>query len=84
MELTDWSYGRKYQIKAWFDSHPHSPVIFRSFPNFHFVYMVKWSEQDPTVTRQDLQEMERLMNEELGSLRGYESRRSVTKQAYVK
>ncbi|MCE7794838.1 hypothetical protein K8O68_20840 [Salipaludibacillus sp. CUR1] len=81
MELIDWSYGRRYQIKAVFSSHPNSPVIFRSFPDYYFIYTVKWSDRDSPVSRDELAEMEKLLNEELGCLKAYETRRSICGRA---
>ncbi|CAM3995906.1 hypothetical protein ALCH109712_15780 [Alkalicoccus chagannorensis] len=74
MELKDWGYGRKYNIKAVFSKFPHSTVIFRSFPDYYFIYTVRWSEQDPVVSREDLIQMEKIMNERLGLLENYEKR----------
>jgi len=42
------------------------------------VYIVNWSEKDPVVTRKDLEEMELLLNEEMGTLMFYLRRRSQT------
>lgn len=80
MELLDWSYGRRYQIKAVFSKFPHSTVIFRSFPSYYFIYNVRWSDSDPVVSRRDLEEMERLLNDMLGLLDHYEGRRAARAQ----
>lgn len=76
MKLLDWGYGRRYQIKAVFSKFPNSTVIFRSFPNYYFIYNVRWSEDDPVVTRGDLEEMEHIINDMLGLLSNYQNRRS--------
>ncbi|WP_181186249.1 hypothetical protein [Alkalicoccus urumqiensis] len=84
MELVDWSYGRRYQIKAIFSAFPNSTVIFRSFPSYYFIYTVKWSDADPVVTRDDLVTMEKMINDMLGLLDNYEmrlSRRASVKEA---
>ncbi|MFC4735358.1 hypothetical protein ACFO4L_02055 [Bacillus daqingensis] len=77
MKLLDWSYGRRYQIKAVFSKFPKSTVIFRSFPAYYFIYTVRWSEDDPVVTREDLVEMEKILNDMLGLLDNYENRRAI-------
>ncbi|WP_147804983.1 hypothetical protein [Alkalicoccus halolimnae] len=81
MELIDWSYGRRYQIKALFSRFPNSTVIFRSFPSYYFIYTVRWSESDPVVKREDLEQMERILNDMLGLLENYETRRSAVFQS---
>ncbi|KKB38250.1 hypothetical protein [Bacillus thermotolerans] len=78
MRLVKWAYSRRYNIKAVFDKFPHSNVIFRTIHQFYFVYIVNWSEKDPVVTRKDLEEMELLLNEEMGTLMFYLRRRSQT------
>ncbi|AOM83362.1 hypothetical protein [Salisediminibacterium beveridgei] len=74
MELLDWTYGRKQQIKAWFSSYPHSTVILRALSGYYFIYMIDWSDEDRPVPRYDLEEMEQIMNDELGTLQEYEAR----------
>jgi hypothetical protein len=81
MELLDWSYGRRYQIKAVFSKFPNSMVIFRSFPSYYFIYTVRWSDEDPVVRRSDLEKMERLLNDMLGLLDHYEGRRAARIQS---
>ncbi|SDN20588.1 hypothetical protein [Alkalicoccus daliensis] len=76
MNLLDWSYGRRYSIKAVFSKFPNSTVIFRSFPTYYFIYTVRWSEEDPVVTREDLKEMELQLNDMLGLLMNYQNRRA--------
>ncbi|MGD7023178.1 hypothetical protein ACQCVK_11330 [Rossellomorea vietnamensis] len=77
MKLTRWSYSRRFNIKASFDSFPHSSVLFRKIKGYYFVYNVYWSPEDPVVTRTELIEMELLLNRELGSEEEYISRRSL-------
>ncbi|WP_071459679.1 hypothetical protein [Bacillus massilinigeriensis] len=76
MNLIRWAYTRRYNIKAEFDTFPHSNVIFRQIGSFYFVYIVNWSKEDPFVTRSDLEEMEELMNNDLGTGMDYKYRRS--------
>ncbi|TYS15002.1 hypothetical protein FZC78_17055 [Rossellomorea vietnamensis] len=77
MKLTRWSYSRRFNIKASFDSFPHSTVLFRKIKGYYFVYNVYWSPDDPVVTRRELIEMELLLNRELGSEEEYINRRSL-------
>ena len=76
LKLIKWSYSRRFNIKASFDSFPHSTVLFRKIKGYYFVYNVYWSPQDPVVTREDLVLMELLLNRELGSEREYINRQS--------
>ncbi|WP_421385390.1 hypothetical protein ACOJQI_04565 [Bacillus salacetis] len=76
LKLIKWSYSRRFNIKASFDSFPHSTVLFRRIKDYYFVYNVYWSTQDPIVVREDLVEMELLLNRELGSEKEYLNRGS--------
>ncbi|HEY9576770.1 MAG TPA: hypothetical protein VIR64_03765 [Pseudobacillus sp.] len=76
MRLKRWAYSRRYNIKAVFDKFPHSNVIFRTINQFYFIYIVNWSEKDPVVTREDLEKMEKLINEEMGTALFYRQRKS--------
>jgi hypothetical protein len=75
MKLTKWSYTKRYNIKAHFDDYPNSVVIFRQIKDYYFVYTVKWAISDPVVTKRSLEEMEWLLNTELGTLDGYRLRK---------
>lgn len=74
LKLLKWSYTKKYNIKAYFDLFPNSPVIFRQIKNYYFVYTVKWDDHDPIVKRTDLEEMEILLNTELDTYSFYLNR----------
>lgn len=74
MELLDWSYMRHYNIKARFDPFFHSDVIFRQIKDYYFIYTVRWSEKDPVVDKTDLEQMEILLNKELGTAHSYFNR----------
>ncbi|WP_243292608.1 hypothetical protein [Bacillus sp. FJAT-47783] len=76
MELLDWGYTRRYNIKAYFSKFPNSLVIFRQITDYYFVYQVKWSDLDPVVNREDLEEMELLINQVLGMEEAYLKRKS--------
>lgn len=76
MELLDWSYTKRYNVKAYFSKFPNSLVIFREIKDYYFVYQVKWSDLDPVVLRDDLEEMEILMNDQLGLKEAYMKRKS--------
>ncbi|WP_420850370.1 hypothetical protein [Peribacillus alkalitolerans] len=54
-----------------FDQFPNSPVLLALITNYYFVKHVKWSSQDPVVTRENLEEMENLVNLEMGTTIGY-------------
>lgn len=75
MELIKWSYTKRYNIKGLFDAYPNSVVIFRKIKNYYFVYTVQWSMRDPVVTKTALEEMEWLLNRELGLAEDYGGRK---------
>ncbi|WP_100371745.1 hypothetical protein [Bacillus sp. FJAT-45037] len=74
MKLESYSYMKRNRMKAYFDCFPDSPVIFSKIGSYYFVYIVKWSERDLVVKREDLEEMEILLNQELGLGHEYERR----------
>ncbi|WP_316569968.1 hypothetical protein [Neobacillus sp. YIM B06451] len=76
MRLVSWAYTKKYNIKALFDQFPFSPVIFRQIKEYYFIYTVKWNPADPPVRRTNLEEMEMLLNIELGTFEGYQQRKA--------
>lgn len=75
MELIKWSYTKRYNIKAQFNAYPNSIVVFRRIKNYYFVYTVQWSMNDPFVTKSALEEMEWLLNRELGTEEDYRMRK---------
>lgn len=79
MKLTKWSYTKRYNIKALFDMYPNSLVIFRQIKNYYFVYTVQWSFKDPVVTKNALEEMEILLNQEIGTDKEYRQRKHYRK-----
>ena len=76
MKLVSWTYTKRYNIKAVFDRFPHSNVIFRLIHKYYFIRIVNWSEKDPPVQTTDLERMELLLNDELGTGPFYQNRRS--------
>jgi len=79
MKLTKWSYTKRYNIKALFDMYPNSLVLFRQIKNYYFVYSVQWSFKDPVVTKNALEEMELLLNQEIGTDKEYRQRKHFRK-----
>lgn len=79
MEIIKWSYTKRYNIKARFDQFPHSEVIFRQIKGYYFIYTVYWTRGDRVVTRQHLEEMELLLNRELGTIDEYLKRTALKK-----
>jgi hypothetical protein len=75
--LTNWGFTRRNSIKAEFDDFPHSLVILRKVKFFYFVYQVHWSSLDPIVETRHLEEMELLVNKELGYESYYLNRRKM-------
>ncbi|MFJ7680455.1 hypothetical protein [Peribacillus butanolivorans] len=58
---------RRYNIKAIFDQFPNSPVIFRKIKDYYFIYTIQWTAADAPVGTKELEEMEQLLNRELGT-----------------
>ncbi|RFU70936.1 hypothetical protein D0469_03020 [Peribacillus saganii] len=75
MKLKTWSFARRNTIKAIFDEFPNSLVIFRRVKYYYFVYTVDWSAIDPPVSRDNLEEMEWLINKELDHSENYRNRK---------
>ncbi|MFF5397547.1 hypothetical protein ACFY4F_09150 [Peribacillus butanolivorans] len=66
---------RRYNIKAIFDQFPNSPVIFRKIKDYYFIYTIQWTAADAPVGTKELEEMEQLLNRELGTELQYLYRR---------
>ncbi|WP_347941549.1 hypothetical protein AAEY33_05680 [Peribacillus simplex] len=58
---------RRYNIRAIFDQFPNSPVIFRKIRDYYFVYTINWTVADAPIGIKELEEMEQLLNRELGT-----------------
>ncbi|KON68033.1 hypothetical protein AKG34_03845 [Peribacillus butanolivorans] len=75
MQLVKWAYMRRYNIKVIFDQFPNSPVIFRKIKDYYFIYTIQWTAADAPVGTKELEEMEQLLNRELGTELQYLYRR---------
>ncbi|PWW17521.1 hypothetical protein DFO73_12519 [Cytobacillus oceanisediminis] len=76
MKLIRWSYMRRNQVKGVFDCCPDSFVIFKRIKNYYFIHSVDWKECAQIIKKEQLEEMEYLLNKEMGFLEGYLRRRS--------
>ncbi|OCA90772.1 hypothetical protein A8F94_02535 [Bacillus sp. FJAT-27225] len=76
MRLVKWSFTKRYNIKGIFDTHPNSLVIFRQIKDYYFIYTVKWDITDPPVNRANLEQMEYLLNVEMGTIEYYQQRKA--------
>jgi hypothetical protein len=74
MEILKWGYMRRGQRKAVFDKYPNTTVIFRRVRGYFLVYSIGWNEIDGVVERSDIEQMELLLNKELGLLGNYSER----------
>lgn len=79
MKLIKWSYKKRNNIKAQFDVFPYSLVLFRKIKNYYFVYTVQWSDKDPVITKTELEEMEIILNQEIGADKEYQQRKQYKK-----
>ncbi|WP_281975852.1 hypothetical protein [Halobacillus litoralis] len=76
IQLMRWSYSRKKMVRGYFDKFPFSTVYFRRIRSYYIVYMVDWSESDPVISKGDREEMQQLINCELGREKEYQQRKS--------
>ncbi|WP_075617797.1 hypothetical protein [Paenisporosarcina indica] len=83
MELIQWSYTRKYQVKAIFSEFPEMTIIFRSIGSYYFVFTTKGNLRDQYPTRKDYVEMELLINDELQTLPAYIARNASTETTWI-
>ena len=83
MELIQWSYTRKYQVKAIFSGFPELVIIFRSIGSYYFVFTSKGNILDSYPTRKDYVKMELLLNNELQTLPAYIARNAITEVSLI-
>lgn len=76
MELIRWSYMRRNQVKGIFDCFPEAIIIFKRIRNYYFIHSVEWGGNPQFIAEQQLEEMEYLLNQEMGFLYGYLQRKS--------
>jgi hypothetical protein len=76
LKLIQWSYSRKYQVKAIFDEFPDMIIVFRTIGTYYFIFTTEGHVPDPYPSHKDYEEMELLMNEEMKTLPSYVSRKS--------
>ncbi|KIL45327.1 hypothetical protein KP78_28710 [Jeotgalibacillus soli] len=76
MKLIRWTYSGRGRIRAYFDVFPFSTVVLRRIRNFYFVEYVLWEKADPIVHSNDLEVMEKLINDELKVLDEYLTRKT--------
>jgi len=70
------SYKKRGTMEFVYSKFPQSRVILYPIKNYYFVRTVKWHLKDPVVTRADLEEMELLSNELLGTIEFYKKRKN--------
>ena len=75
MKLINWSYAKRYNIKAVFDEYPHVIVLFRQIGGYYFIFSMKGLTKEHIPTRQDYVRMEYLLNKDLGMLDAYIERK---------
>lgn len=75
MKLVQWSYAKRYNIKAIFDEFPHVVVLFRQIGGYYFIFSMKGLTSEHIPCRRDYVKMEYLLNKELGLLEAYKERR---------
>lgn len=75
MKLIQWSYAKRYNIKAIYDEFPHVVVLFRQIGGYYFIFSMKGLTPEHIPTRRDYVKMEYLLNKDLGLLEAYKERR---------
>lgn len=76
MKLVRWSYMRRNQVKGLFDCFPEAVIIFKRIKNYYFIHSAEWTGSPQLIAKQQMEEMEYLLNKEMGFLRGYLKRKS--------
>lgn len=77
MKLKKWSYMKRNQVKGIFDSFPDGNMIFKRIKNYYFIHSVAWEGSPQNIEKEQLKEMEFLLNIEMGFLDGYLKRKSL-------
>lgn len=83
LKLIQWSYAKRYQVKAIFDEFPDIILIFRSVGSYYFLFTSNGTISHSYPTRKDYVEMELLINEQLQTLPSYIQRKSDTEMTWV-
>ncbi|EPD53963.1 hypothetical protein MHH33_09925 [Paenisporosarcina sp. FSL H8-0542] len=83
MKLIQWSYTKRYQVKAIFDEFPNMILVFRTIGSYYFIFTTKGSIDNRYPTRKDYVEMELLVNEQLQTLQSYINRKSPLEMKWV-
>lgn len=83
MEILKHSYRKRGSMEFIYDMFPHSKVILYPIKNYYFIRTVKWNAKDPVVTRRDLETMEILSNEHLGTIDYYKMRKNFQKEERI-
>lgn len=76
IELVRWSYSRRKMVRGYFDKFPNSTIYFRRIRRYYVVYSLDWNEIDPVMNKEDREQMQVLLNRELGREIEYNQRRS--------
>lgn len=76
MNILQYSYKKRGKIEFVFEGWPHSKVTMVPIKGCYFVRFIKWSSQDPIVTRNDLEKMEWAVNQYFGTAPFYRKRKA--------
>lgn len=83
LKLIQWSYAKRYQVKAIFDKFPDMILIFRTVGSYYFVFTTVGTVSLSYPSRKDYVEMELLINEQLQTLPAYIQRKSKVEMTFV-
>ncbi|MGD6943343.1 hypothetical protein ACQCT6_15095 [Cytobacillus gottheilii] len=74
MKILSHSYRKRGGIEFVFAEFPNSKALLVPIKKYYFVKSVRWSAEDPPVTRQDLEKMELAVNDLMGTIDSYKQR----------
>ena len=83
MKLIQWSYAKRYQVKAIFEEFPDMILIFRQIGSYYFVFTTTGSVGQAYPSTKDYVEMELIINEQLQTLPAYIQRKSAVDMEWV-
>ncbi|GGC94268.1 hypothetical protein GCM10007216_26260 [Thalassobacillus devorans] len=76
MKILRWAYDRRGVVRGYFDRFPHTTFYLKRIRNYYFLSAADWNESDPEVTPADREEINILINRELGREHAYLQRKT--------
>ncbi|SEA46552.1 hypothetical protein SAMN05421743_1053 [Thalassobacillus cyri] len=76
MKLIRWAYDRRGVVRGYFDQFPNTTFYLKRIRNYYFLCAVDWSKSDPEITEEHREEINILINRELGREQAYLQRKT--------